>query len=135
MFFNSIILFCYLDAPSAPSGPMVVKDLKKDSLTIEWKAPIDDGGLQISKYSIEKCDPQKGVWMKVADVDRDIESYSIQKLLNNAQYLFRVTASNPIGESEPLESEAISIKKAIGKFIFIIFLNSKLNQFCIKKKS
>lgn len=96
---------------------MIVKDLKKDSLTIEWKAPIDDGGLQIIKYSIEKCDPQKGVWMKVADVERDIESYSIQKLLNNAQYLFRVTASNPIGESEPLESEAISIKKAIGKFV------------------
>lgn len=104
----------HTDTPSAPSGPMVVKDLKKDSLTIEWKAPIDDGGLQIVKYSIEKCDPQKGVWMKVADVDRDIESYSIQKLLNNAQYLFRVTASNPIGESEPLESEPISIKKSIG---------------------
>lgn len=96
---------------------MIIKDLKKDSLVIEWKPPVDDGGLQIVKYSIEKCDPQKGVWMKVADVEKDIESYSIQKLLHNAQYLFRVIASNPIGESEPLESEVVSIKKAIGKLV------------------
>jgi hypothetical protein len=34
-------------------------------VTIEWKPPADDGGLEISKYSVEKCDVQKMVWMKV----------------------------------------------------------------------
>jgi hypothetical protein len=44
---------------------MVVKDIRKESVTIEWKPPADDGGLELSKYSVEKCDVEKMVWMKV----------------------------------------------------------------------
>lgn len=54
------------DKPSKPEGPMVVKDIRKESVTIEWKPPADDGGLELSKYSVEKCDVQKMVWMKVS---------------------------------------------------------------------
>jgi hypothetical protein len=42
-----------------------VKDIRKESVTIEWKPPADDGGLELSKYSVEKCDVEKMVWMKV----------------------------------------------------------------------
>jgi hypothetical protein len=45
---------------------MVVKDIRKESVTIEWKPPADDGGLELSKYSVEKCDVEKMVWMKVS---------------------------------------------------------------------
>jgi len=55
-------------------------------------------------------------WIKVADVDKSIDSYCIQKLCPNSQYIFRVIASNPIGNSEPLESEPVTIKRTIGKF-------------------
>jgi hypothetical protein len=45
---------------------MVVKDIRKESVTIEWKPPADDGGLELSKYSVEKCDVEKMVWLKVS---------------------------------------------------------------------
>jgi len=45
---------------------MVVKDIRKESVTIEWKPPADDGGLELSKYSVEKLDVEKMVWLKVS---------------------------------------------------------------------
>lgn len=111
------VILNVIDVPSKPEGPMIIKDLKKDSLTITWKPSLDDGGLEIVKYCIEKCDPQNGVWMKVADVQRDIDSFCIQKLLNNSSYIFRVIASNPIGASEALESDTITIKRHVGTYL------------------
>lgn len=45
-----------------------MKDIKKESVVIEWKPPADDGGLELSKYSVEKCDVEKMVWIKVSCV-------------------------------------------------------------------
>lgn len=101
-----------IDKPEKPLN-LDVKDIQKDSVTIEWTPPIDDGGLDITKYSIEKCDPEKLVWMKVAEVDKSIITYCVQKLLPNAQYLFRIIAENPIGYSEPTESDLVTIKKKV----------------------
>lgn len=70
---------------------------------------------------IEKCDPDNLVWIKVAEVEKTISSFCVQKLANNAQYLFRVMAENPIGESEPIESDPVTIKVKYGKFL----LNNK----------
>lgn len=51
----------------------------------------------------------------MAEVDKSIDSYCIQKLMANAQYMFRIIAANPIGVSEPIESEAVTIKVKVGK--------------------
>lgn len=114
-----------IDKPNKPEV-VAVKEIKKDAVVIEWKPPIDDGGLEITKYSIEKCDPENMVWIKVAEVDRQIDSYCIQKLMANAQYIFRVMASNPVGVSEPLESDPVTIRVKIGK---CCFLKNKLMTF------
>lgn len=112
-----------IDKPSKPEGPMLFREISTEAVVIEWKPPTDDGGLEISQYSIEKCDPTQKAWIKVADVDSEIESYCIQKLLDSAQYLFRVVASNSIGSSEPLESDPITIKKNLGiSFRFFKYL-------------
>lgn len=103
-----------IDKPDRPST-LNVKNIQKDSVTIAWTPPIDDGGLDITKYLIEKRDPDKLVWIKVADVDKSISSYCVQKLIPNAAYIFRVVAENPVGVSEPQESDAITIKVKIGK--------------------
>lgn len=81
----------------------------------EWTPPIDDGGLGITKYSIEKRDSEKLIWMKVAEVEKTIVSYCVQKLIPNSQYIFRVVAENPIGISEPKESVPVTIRVKIGK--------------------
>lgn len=98
-----------IDKPEKPTA-LDIKEVKKDAVVIEWTPPIDDGGLDIIKYSIEKCDPEKLVWIKVAEVDKSIITFCIQKLLANAQYIFRIIAENPIGVSEPIESDPVTIK-------------------------
>lgn len=103
-----------IDKPDRPSA-LDVTDIKKDSVVIAWTPPIDDGGLDITKYAIEKCDPDKLMWIKVAEVEKTIVSYCVQKLLPNSQYIFRVVAENPIGPSEPIESTPVTIKMKIGK--------------------
>ncbi|PSN52174.1 Titin [Blattella germanica] len=104
-----------IDKPSKPEGPMVVKDIRKESVTIEWKPPADDGGLELSKYSVEKCDVEKMVWMKVADVEKDVSSYCVQRLREDAEYMFRVIAENPVGTSEALESDTVTIRSKFDK--------------------
>jgi hypothetical protein len=100
-----------IDKPSKPEGPLLFREISDEAVVLEWKAPGDDGGLDIQQYSIEKCDPNQKAWIKIADVDKNIESYCIQNLTENAQYLFRVIAKNPMGSSEPLESEAVTVKR------------------------
>lgn len=104
-----------IDKPSKPEGPLLFREISDEAVVLEWKAPGDDGGLDIQQYSIEKCDPTQKAWIKIADVDKNIESYCIQNLIENAQYLFRVIAKNPIGSSEPLESEPVTVKRVAEK--------------------
>lgn len=111
-----------IDKPDKPEV-VAVKEIKKDAVVIAWTPPADDGGLEITKFSIEKCDPENMVWIKVAEVERQIDSYCIQKLIANAQYIFRVMAMNSIGISEPNESDAVTIRIKLGKcfYWFLIF--------------
>jgi hypothetical protein len=100
-----------IDKPSKPEGPLLLREVSEEAVVLEWKAPGDDGGLDIQQYSIEKMEPNQKAWIKIADVDKNIESYCIQNLVENAQYLFRVIAKNPMGSSEPLESEPVTVKR------------------------
>lgn len=52
----------------------------------------------------------------MADIEGQIHSYSIQRLNEGSEYMFRVIAANPIGSSEALESETIVVKSQFGKF-------------------
>lgn len=99
-----------IDRPSAPEGPLNVTTLKKDSVQLDWKPPRDCGGLELTQYVIEKCCLEQNTWIKVADLSKDTLTFCVQKLKPNDQYKFRVTAYNAIGDSEPLESELITVR-------------------------
>lgn len=99
---------------------MVMREMSRESVTIEWKPPLDDGGLELTKYAIEKHEPASDEWVKVADVDKDVDSYCIQRLNENSEYMFRVMAQNPIGYSDALESDPIVIKVSLGKHPLIL---------------
>lgn len=99
-----------IDKPTAPEGPLIVTTMKKDGITLQWRPPRDCGGLELTQYTVEKCDAQQRVWIKVTNVSKDVLTVNITKLTANAQYLFRVSAQNAIGESEPLESEIFTMR-------------------------
>jgi hypothetical protein len=52
----------------------------------------------------------------VADVERDAAAYSVQRLQTGSEYMFRVYAQNPVGISEPIESERVTVKTKFSKF-------------------
>lgn len=56
-----------IGTPSKPTGPIMINDITSDSVELEWKPPTDDGGLEITKYIIEKCDTENKKWTKVND--------------------------------------------------------------------
>ena len=54
-----------LDVPGPPEGPVEPKKVKKDSATIGWKIPQDDGGSEINlcktKAQLVLCHRHKGL--------------------------------------------------------------------------
>nr|KAG5709145.1 hypothetical protein BaRGS_028601 [Batillaria attramentaria] len=91
-----------LGPPSRPGGPLEVKNVTKDSATLHWTPPADDGGNNLDGYRVEKFDMMKGKWEKVAEVQGN--KCTVPKLTENHPYKFRVVAMNKNGDSEPLET-------------------------------
>lgn len=93
-----------LAVPSTPEGPLKITEITQTSVTISWKGSVDDGGLPITSYVIERRDRRFTSWLRVDAVKPGITSYCIQNLVEGNEYLFRVYAENEEGSSEPLMS-------------------------------
>ncbi|GFS00827.1 titin [Elysia marginata] len=101
-----------LDKPSAPEGPIAVSNLTKDSATLTWKPPKDDGGCDLTGYIVERRDAKRNTWTKMATLDGVTLDYKATKLVEGNDYHFRVTAENEVGQSEPLETSAAVVPKS-----------------------
>ena len=94
-----------LDVPSAPIGPLRVKNMTASDCTLEWKAPKDDGGMAIQYYIVEMCDESASArWTQIGETLGAVTTYDVQSLTENHYYRFRVRAVNKEGKSEPLET-------------------------------
>lgn len=61
---DSLLLFCLPDPASSP-GDIVVGDVTKDKIPLEWTKPKQDGGSPISGYHVEKLNPDTNRWERV----------------------------------------------------------------------
>ncbi|CAM4765861.1 unnamed protein product [Rotaria magnacalcarata] len=100
-----------IDRPGKPEGPMKVSDVTKESCTVSWRPPLDNGGCPIEKYIVEKQDVGRGGWTPAGDVNGDATSINVTKLSPGKEYLFRVRAVNKEGESDPLENNIAILAK------------------------
>uniref|UniRef100_A0A3B5Q3K3 Titin n=1 Tax=Xiphophorus maculatus TaxID=8083 RepID=A0A3B5Q3K3_XIPMA len=87
-----------LDTPGAPQN-LVVKDIKKDSVTLVWDKPEHDGGSRIGGYLIEMQPKGTDKW-GVAGNPKTCEG-TVTGLTAGIEYLFRIIAYNEKGKSEP----------------------------------
>ena len=61
-------------------------------------------------------------WIKTGTSRPSNTSYTVDGLMNNTQYHFRVFAENSIGQSLPLETElAVLAKPPYSKFFYYFF--------------
>lgn len=105
---------------------MSVGILKKmrDSVTLDWLFPVDNGGSPITEYQIEIWDNSVSEWTSygsapAADVGPNCAcphtlasyTYAVTGLVQDHQYLFRVYAKNAIGRSKPAETSSLAAPK------------------------
>lgn len=98
-----------LDRPGTPEGPLRISDVHKEGASLKWNPPLDDGGVPIDHYNVEKMDMETGRWVPAG---RSKEPHlKVDNLTPGQEYKFRVSAVNAEGESEPLEAEQTIIAK------------------------
>ncbi|KAM7380980.1 hypothetical protein PAMP_004243 [Pampus punctatissimus] len=97
------------DIPEAPKG-LMVSDIARDSITLTWKPPANDGGSDIIGYIVEKCPTSADRWIRAGQT---VEcSMTIINIFGKTKYQFRVIAENQFGLSPPCEpTEPITTKE------------------------
>uniref|UniRef100_A0A915DDF3 Twitchin n=1 Tax=Ditylenchus dipsaci TaxID=166011 RepID=A0A915DDF3_9BILA len=99
-----------LGKPSAPGGnPLEVSDVTADHVTLDWKAPADDGGVPIDHYEVEKMDLATGRWVPCGRATDP--HFVVGALQAGHEYQFRVRAVNKEGESDPLTTKDPTLAK------------------------
>lgn len=95
-----------LGPPSQPIGPIRFDEIKAQSIIISWDEPQDDGGSEITCYSVEKRETSQAAWKMVcSSVVRT--TFKLPNLVKGTEYQFRVRAENKYGVSEPLTSSDV----------------------------
>uniref|UniRef100_A0A3P9JW45 Uncharacterized protein n=1 Tax=Oryzias latipes TaxID=8090 RepID=A0A3P9JW45_ORYLA len=91
---------CITDTPGKPE----VLDVTKNSVTLVWTRPKNDGGSKIIGYYVEET------------------NYVIQNLIDKAEYQCRITAVNKVGFGESVEVPGKHVAKdIIGMYYFTFF--------------
>ncbi|ESO99760.1 hypothetical protein LOTGIDRAFT_141610, partial [Lottia gigantea] len=96
------------------SDPLETEKPVTAKTDLEWKAPETDGGSPLTAYIIEVRPTSRSTWTKSGRVDGQTTKFTALDLKEGNEYLFRITAMNAEGQSEPLESkDTVKITKKI----------------------
>jgi len=91
-----------------------VTGITAEAADLQWEAPEDDGGSPITHYVVEKRDVQRKTWQEVGK-PTELTTH-VGDLHDQTQYLFRVSAANQYGVSDPVElPEPVTAKNPFSK--------------------
>lgn len=95
--------------PEAPSSFECI-GVDSDQVTLQWEGSIIEGGIPLKNYKLEMCEVDKKTgaakselrWKVVKeDIPAIDTSYCVKNLKEGKEYLFRISAINEKGTSEP----------------------------------
>ncbi|KAF6733011.1 Titin, partial [Oryzias melastigma] len=102
-----------LDTPGAPYK-LEGSDIAKDSLTLTWYEPDEDGGSPITGYWVERYEADHDKWIRCNKLPIKDTNYRVKGLPTRKKYKFRVLAENLAGTGKPSkETDPILIKDPI----------------------
>uniref|UniRef100_A0A8C5CAK1 Protein kinase domain-containing protein n=1 Tax=Gadus morhua TaxID=8049 RepID=A0A8C5CAK1_GADMO len=85
-------------------------DISRDSITLTWEPPYNDGGSPITNYIVEKCPTTADRWIRAGHTSDS--SFTIINVFGKTKYQFRVMAENQFGLSPPSDpTEPITTKE------------------------
>lgn len=91
-----------LDSPGPPAH-IIVKDVTKNSATVTWDIPENEGGSPVKNYLVDIRDISRTGWIRLTDKCRRL-SYKVSDLEEGGIYFFRVTGENEYGIGVPAET-------------------------------
>uniref|UniRef100_A0A3Q2NTD6 Titin n=1 Tax=Fundulus heteroclitus TaxID=8078 RepID=A0A3Q2NTD6_FUNHE len=106
---SAVISVRILDTPSAPQN-FAVKELKKDSVTLAWDTPVNDGGAKITNYIVEKRESVRKAYTTVTS-NCTANSFKIEELPEGGIFYFRVCAVNAYGQGQAVETKEIKVSE------------------------
>lgn len=65
--YNKPIYGIFSDTPQPPEGPLTPSNVTKSSCQLQWRPPKDDGGSDITHYTVEKMDTDAMRWVPVGE--------------------------------------------------------------------
>ena len=92
-----ILSGCVSDKPGPPES-FKVSGVTESTINLVWDLPKDNGGSEITSYTIEKRDANKRQWSAVGKTS-DLKTVASTLIEGNA-YMFRVAAENECGLGE-----------------------------------
>ena len=98
-----------LDKPGKPNGPIIFSRVSAEKCNLSWKRPDEDGGADITHYVVEKRETSRISWVVANEAARE-STCTVTNLLENNEYIFRVSAVNKYGQGAPLESNLLIAK-------------------------
>lgn len=110
----------FTDIPGPPVN-FAFEDVRKNSVICNWEPPLDDGGSEILNYILEKKDNSKAEigWVIVTSTLRHCK-YPVGKLIEDKEYIFRVTAENRFGPGPPCVSQPLLAKDPFSKYFLSV---------------
>ncbi|CAF0814387.1 unnamed protein product [Rotaria sordida] len=88
--------------PGQPLGPLSIANITRSTVDLNWSPSPTINDIPITNYFVEKF--RDGIWIKVARLPPTSTSLKVFNLIENKETLFRVSAENRFGISEPLQS-------------------------------
>ncbi|XP_010778431.1 titin-like, partial [Notothenia coriiceps] len=99
---NPVKIMDPIDRPSPPLN-LNYSDQVQTAVTLTWETPSSTGGSMITGYIIQKSDDGSDKWMRCnARLCQDLH-YRVSGLKPGQKYLYRVSAENAAGLSDPAE--------------------------------
>lgn len=92
-----------LDSPGPPTH-ITVKDVTKNSATVTWDIPENEGGAPVKNYLVDIRDISRVGWTRLTDKCRRL-SYKVSDLEEGGIYFFRITGENEYGIGVPAETK------------------------------
>lgn len=91
--------------------------MTETSFTLSWLQPEKNGGSKIIEYTVEIYDTTTKKWILYGTTRGDTTHISIEKLVKDRSYLFKICAKNEAGTSPALVTdEPIVAGKKQSKF-------------------
>ncbi|XP_042352847.1 immunoglobulin superfamily member 22-like [Plectropomus leopardus] len=89
-----------VEPPGTASQPQV-SNITKDSMTVSWTPPAEDGGAPVLGYILERRKKGSNMWLQVNKELLTDAKFTVEGLVSDVEYEFRVISVNRAGAGSP----------------------------------